>query len=32
MIGTVDRPLASRVENPVETAARAVRELLGDLG
>ena len=32
MIGTVDEPLASRAENPVETAARAVRELLGDLG
>jgi uncharacterized protein len=32
MIGTVDRPLASMAENPVETAARAVRELLGDLG
>lgn len=32
MIGTVDRPLASQVENPVETAARAIRKLLGDFG
>ena len=32
LIGTVDRPLAARVENPVETAARAARGLLGDLG
>jgi len=32
LVGTVDEPLASTVENPVETAARAVRELLGDLG
>ncbi len=32
MIGTIERPIASKVENPVETAARAVRGLLGDLG
>ena len=32
LIGTVDQPVAARVENPVETAARAVRKLLGDLG
>lgn len=32
LIGTVDRPVAARVENPVATAARAVRGLLGDLG
>lgn len=32
LIGTVERPIASTVENPVETAARAVREMLGDLG
>ena len=32
LVGTVDRPLASTVENPVETAARAVRKLLGYLG
>lgn len=32
LIGTVDRPVAARVENPVVTAARAVRGLLGDLG
>jgi mitochondrial fission protein ELM1 len=32
LIGTVERPIASRVENPVDTAARAVRGLLGDLG
>lgn len=30
LIGTVDHPVAARVENPVETAARAVRALLGD--
>ena len=32
LVGTVERPIASRVENPVETAARAVRQLLGDFG
>jgi mitochondrial fission protein ELM1 len=32
LIGTVDNPVAAKVENPVETAARAVRKLLGDLG
>jgi len=32
LIGTVDTPVAAKVENPVETAARAVRKLLGDLG
>ena len=32
LIGTVDQPVAAAMENPVETAARAVRELLGDLG
>ena len=32
LVGTVDKPVAARVENPVETAARAVRGLLGDLG
>ncbi|MCL6682765.1 ELM1/GtrOC1 family putative glycosyltransferase [Sphingomonas alba] len=32
IIGTVDAPVAAKVENPVETAARAVRNLLGDLG
>lgn len=32
LIGTVERPIASKVENPVETAARAVRGLLRDLG
>jgi mitochondrial fission protein ELM1 len=32
LIGTVDKPLASKVENPIETAARAVRDLLGDFG
>ena len=32
LIGTVDKPVAARVENPVDTAARAVRGLLGDLG
>lgn len=31
LIGTVDQPTAANVENPVETAARAVRNLLGDL-
>ena len=32
LIGTVDRPVAARIENPVATAARAVRGLLGDPG
>ena len=32
LIGTVDQPVAAKVENPVETAAKAVRKLLGDLG
>ena len=32
LIGTVEEPVAAKVENPVETAARAVRDLLGDLG
>jgi hypothetical protein len=32
LIGTVDSPVAARIENPVETAARAVNELLGDFG
>ena len=32
LIGTVDEPVAAEVENPVATAARAVRALLGDLG
>lgn len=32
LIGTVEQPIASRVENPVQTAARAARQLLGDLG
>ena len=32
LIGTVERPIAAKVENPVETAAKAVRALLGDLG
>lgn len=32
LIGTVDRPVAASIENPVETAARAVRALLGDRG
>ncbi len=32
LVGTVERPIAAKVENPVETAARAVRTLLGDLG
>jgi mitochondrial fission protein ELM1 len=32
LVGTVERPIASRVENPVDTAARAVRGLLGDFG
>jgi len=32
LIGTVDRPLAAKVENPVKTAASALLELLGDSG
>ena len=32
LIGTIDQPMAANVENPVETAARAVKNLLGDLG
>ena len=32
LIGTVDKPVAARIENPVDTASRAVRGLLGDLG
>ena len=32
LIGTIEKPVAAEVENPVETAARAVRNLLGDLG
>lgn len=32
LVGTVERPIAAKVENPVETAARAVRALLSDLG
>jgi mitochondrial fission protein ELM1 len=32
LIGTAEKPLAANIENPVETAARAVRELLGHLG
>ena len=32
LIGTVEQPIASKVENPVDTAAKAVRALLGDLG
>ena len=32
LIGTIERPVAANVENPAETAARAVRGLLGDLG
>ena len=32
LVGTVDNPVAAKVENPVKTAARAVRGLLGDLG
>jgi uncharacterized protein len=32
LVGTVDEPIAAKVENPVETAARAARALLGDLG
>jgi mitochondrial fission protein ELM1 len=32
LVGTIDQPIAARVENPVDTAARAVRKLLGDFG
>ena len=32
LIGTVEAPLAADIENPVQTAARAARKLLGDLG
>jgi len=32
LIGTVERPIASKVQNPVDTAAQAVRSLLRDLG
>lgn len=32
LVGTVEAPVAANIENPVETAARAVRKLLGDLG
>lgn len=32
LIGTVERPITAKVENPVATAARAVHGLLGDLG
>lgn len=32
LIGTVDIPVTAQVENPVETAARSVRLLLGDFG
>ena len=32
LVGTLDKPVAGQVENPVETAAKAVRGLLGDLG
>jgi uncharacterized protein len=32
LIGTIDQPVAADTENPVATAARAVRKLLGDLG
>jgi mitochondrial fission protein ELM1 len=32
LVGTVEQPVAAKVENPVATAARAVRNLLGDLG
>lgn len=30
LVGTVEQPVPARIENPVESAARAVRELLGD--
>ena len=32
LIGTVEQPVAAAIENPVTTAARAVRALLGDGG
>ena len=32
LVGTLDKPVAGRVENPVQTAAKAVRALLGDRG
>lgn len=32
LVGTVEQPIAANIENPVKTAARAVRTLLGDLG
>jgi len=32
LVGTVEQPRAAKIENPVETAARSVRVLLGDLG
>lgn len=32
LVGTVDKPVAGKIENPVATAARAVRELLRNLG
>jgi len=32
LVGTIEQPIAAKVENPVDTAARAVRSLLGDLG
>ena len=31
-VGTVEQPVAAKVENPVDTAAHAVRALLGDFG
>ncbi len=32
LVGSIDKPIAAKVENPVETAARAAQALLGDLG
>ena len=32
LVGTIECPVASQVENPVDTAARSVRKLLGDFG
>jgi mitochondrial fission protein ELM1 len=32
LVGTIDLPVTAKVENPVDTAARAVRKLLGDVG
>ena len=32
LVGTIELPVAAQVENPVDTAARAVRNLLGDVG